>query len=147
MLFQIKTKRNPKSITELSNFPEEFELLYPPATKFIVTDDPYQTWCYFDREKDELYCADSEEQNYYNEYMVVPLEEVDMDYGPIATVSNEIEINKKNFWWGWLLIGIGIGVVISGLIALIVVVISGLIAQKKDKSDLEQNEKVTHLEV
>lgn len=128
MLFKIQAKRNPKSIMELSHYPTESELLYPPVTKFVVTGEPYESWCFYDRDDHELYCAgDGDSHEFFNQYMVVPLEEIDEDYGPILTAKDERPLcntkYKKVDWWGWMLIGLAIGIVASGLIALVVILI------------------------
>lgn len=42
LVFEINAIRNPKNISILSFVPKEQELLFPPATRFKVTDNQYQ---------------------------------------------------------------------------------------------------------
>lgn len=119
MVFIIHGQKNPRCIIPLSFISDEDELLYPPSTKFKVTKDPYFIYCIYDRVSKNSECADTKKYSYYNEYVFVELEELDEEYGPIKTISDgggedDDEKNCKHLdvsWWGWLLIGIVVGLV------------------------------------
>lgn len=126
MIFKITGKRNPKDIQKLSFFPNEDELLYPPATKFKVINDPYVLYCTIDYDKKTSDCKDSEVHDYYDPYVFIDIEELDDDFGPIETIKNDEDDGScgenKHLgvdWWGWLLIGVALGIVLLGIIWII----------------------------
>lgn len=144
--FAIKALRNPRSIIQLSAYPSEYELLYPPSTKFKVLSNPKTQYCAVNLNTGEYDCQETRPTEDYQKYTYIELEEIDSDYGPFQTIVRE-ELNNASpdhldvKWWGWLLIGLACGIVFAAIISVVVICVLRGRDQNSSKNDSIHNDR------
>lgn len=145
LVFFILSHKNSRSIQQLSFYSREEEYLYPPATKFRVIKDPYTIPCYYNTIYNRTSCDLTEETNYSYKVTIIELLELNEEYGPIKIDESTNILNdnckyKNVAWWGWLLVGVAVGICLVGLVFLLVFLIRGCIYHKYEKSEIEKSE-------
>lgn len=86
VMFKINACLNPRNISLLSKSQNENELLYPPSSKFLISN-VYTMYCIYKPYEGKKECSDTKLNKDYEEFKFVDLNEINENYGPFPVIE------------------------------------------------------------